>query len=211
MGNQLTIVSGRITEPKWNTSQSGKRSLQFSIPVNIVTGRAEQQQRETVFYNVRVWEQTADKLATQIHKGAVVSVSGVVRVTSYQKRNTNETALNHEFMMGAKVSILQSDNFQENAGNGGNQGQGNSNRGGNNQNNQNQNSNQNRGYQGDDGFMDGGYDDQSDFQYQPQNNAGQGNRGQGGSGYRNQNQGGQNNQGNNQGGQRTFGNRNNNR
>lgn len=179
MGKQLTIVSGRITEPQWSTTKNGKNFLKFSIPVQLTIGRGEQATRESVFYTIRVWDPAAQRLAPMLHTGAVVQVSGVVRTTAYTRQD-GQTALNNEFMFGYKIDILHSDNMQS-----GQTGQSNQSNRGYNQNsggqtnsgynrgqgyNQpRQNNNQNNQY--DEDYNDGGYDE-----YSSPNSSGQSNQ-----------------------------------
>ncbi|RYG34781.1 single-stranded DNA-binding protein [bacterium] len=81
--NQIVIV-GRLTrDPEARTTQNGKTFATFAVAVNKRIKPTNPDERDADFFNVKVWNQTADYVTSYLGKGRLVSVSGRMESRKY--------------------------------------------------------------------------------------------------------------------------------
>lgn len=81
------ILMGRLTkDPELRTTQSGIAMCRFSIAVD--RGYARQgEERQTDFFDVTAWRQTADFVGKYFSKGRMVLIEGSIQNNSYTDQN----------------------------------------------------------------------------------------------------------------------------
>lgn len=92
--NQV-ILMGRLTrDPELRTTSSGKSVGSFSIAVDRI-GQSE----ETDFFDVTVWEKTAENVEAFLNKGSKVLVQGRLQLDRWEKDGEKSS----------KVSVIAND------------------------------------------------------------------------------------------------------
>lgn len=88
--NQIVIV-GRLTrDPEARQTQNGKTFATFSVAVNKRIKPTNPDERDADFFNVKVWNQTADYVTSYLGKGRLVSVSGRIESRKYTDKDGNQ-------------------------------------------------------------------------------------------------------------------------
>jgi single-strand DNA-binding protein len=84
-----TIIIGRLTaDPELRQTQSGVSVTSFSVAVNrAYTPRGGE--RQTDFFDVVAWRQTAEFIARYFTKGSAILVEGTMESRSYVDKNGN--------------------------------------------------------------------------------------------------------------------------
>ncbi|CAN5495236.1 hypothetical protein BH11ARM2_BH11ARM2_39550 [soil metagenome] len=81
--NVITIV-GRLTrDPESRTTQNGKTFATFSVAVNKRFKPQNSEDRDADFFNVKVWDKSADYVTSYLTKGRLVSVTGRIESRKY--------------------------------------------------------------------------------------------------------------------------------
>jgi single-strand DNA-binding protein len=79
---------GRITrEPELKYTGTGKAVLNLGVAVNDRVQQNGEWVDETTFYEVSVWEATAERLAERLSKGDQVLVEGRPKVETYERKD----------------------------------------------------------------------------------------------------------------------------
>lgn len=81
-------IAGVIADPELRFTQQGKAVLSIRLAFNDSKYNEETRQWEnskTFYVDATAWEQTAERLAEQIHKGDQVYVSGRLETQSWEK------------------------------------------------------------------------------------------------------------------------------
>ena len=82
--NNISII-GRITkDPELKTTQNGKKFVSFCIAVQKSNGK-----NETSFIDCIVWEQSAEFLCRNVHKGNQIGITGSLETRSYTDNQGN--------------------------------------------------------------------------------------------------------------------------
>lgn len=81
------ILMGRLTrDPELRTTQSGIAMCRFSIAVD--RGYARQgEERQTDFFDVTAWRQTADFVGKYFSKGRMILIEGSIQNSNYTDQN----------------------------------------------------------------------------------------------------------------------------
>ena len=81
------ILMGRLTkDPELRTTQSGISMCRFSIAVD--RGYARQgEERQTDFFDVTCWRQTADFVDRYFSKGRMIHIEGTIQNNNYTDQN----------------------------------------------------------------------------------------------------------------------------
>lgn len=77
MFHNLTVTGTVASEPEMRFTATGVPVLNFSVPLSIYKGKADDgsYKYDTVWLQVSVWRQAAERLAETLKKGMVVSFS----------------------------------------------------------------------------------------------------------------------------------------
>ena len=83
----MVILMGRLTkDPELRTTQSGISMCRFSIAVD--RGYAKQgEERQTDFFDVTCWRQTADFVDRYFSKGRMIHIEGTIQNNNYTDQN----------------------------------------------------------------------------------------------------------------------------
>jgi single-strand DNA-binding protein len=85
MAYNKCFFEGNITEePIFGTTSTGKHTLKFSIAVNRPHQKGKKETSAADFFNVTLWEKTAEFFEKRLHKGDMVFIVGAVRVDKIQ-------------------------------------------------------------------------------------------------------------------------------
>ena len=85
MYNRL-ILMGRLTrDPELRTTQSGIAMCRFSVAVERAYSRGEEKQ--TDFFDVTVWRQTAEFVSKYFSKGRMILIEGSIQNNNYTDQN----------------------------------------------------------------------------------------------------------------------------
>lgn len=96
------ILMGRLTrDPELRTTQSGIAMCRFSVAVERAYSRGEDKQ--TDFFDVTVWRQTAEFVSKYFSKGRMILVEGSIQNNNY----TDQNGVKHyaTAIMGERVSF----------------------------------------------------------------------------------------------------------
>ncbi len=80
--NVVVLIGRLVRDPELRFTASGKAVATFSIAVN----RPFSKTREADFFNVVVWERTAENCANYLSKGRLVGVEGRLQSRSYETK-----------------------------------------------------------------------------------------------------------------------------
>lgn len=81
--NRICIV-GRLTrDPESRVTSTGKTYATFSVAVNKKFKPQDSNERDADFFNVKVWDKTADYVTNYLAKGRLVSVDGRIESRRY--------------------------------------------------------------------------------------------------------------------------------
>lgn len=103
------ILMGRLTaDPELRKTESGKSVTSFSIAVER-NYAAKGQDRETDFFDIVAWNQTAEFITKYFGKGAMITVQGELRTRPYEakdgsKRKSTEVQTDKAFFCGTKAA-----------------------------------------------------------------------------------------------------------
>ena len=88
----LTIVGnvGRDAELKY--TPQGIAMLKFSVAVNKTTGKGDEKRQTTTWFNVTLWRDRGEALASYINAGMQVLVTGEIAVSPYTDKNGKAAA-----------------------------------------------------------------------------------------------------------------------
>jgi single-strand DNA-binding protein len=90
--NRIVLV-GRLTrDPELRTTTTGKNFVNFSIAVNKRIKPTNPDERDADFFNIKVWDKTADYVSNYLGKGRLVSVEGRMESRKY----TDKEGVNRE-------------------------------------------------------------------------------------------------------------------
>jgi single-strand DNA-binding protein len=96
------ILMGRLTkDPELRTTQSGITMCRFSVAVERAYSRGEEKQ--TDFFDVTVWRQTAEFVSKYFSKGRMILIEGSIQNSNY----TDQNGVKHyaTAIMGERVSF----------------------------------------------------------------------------------------------------------
>lgn len=96
------ILMGRLTrDPELRTTQSGIAMCRFSVAVERAYSRGEEKQ--TDFFDVTVWRQTAEFVSKYFSKGRMILIEGSIQNNNY----TDQNGVKHyaTAIMGERVSF----------------------------------------------------------------------------------------------------------
>lgn len=80
------ILMGRLTrDPELRTTQSGIAMCRFSVAVERAYSRGEEKQ--TDFFDVTVWRQTAEFVSKYFSKGRMILIEGSIQNSNYTDQN----------------------------------------------------------------------------------------------------------------------------
>ncbi|MHA2620631.1 MAG: single-stranded DNA-binding protein [bacterium JZ-2024 1] len=99
------ILVGRIgREPEMRMAQSGQSILTFSLAVDRVIGKPENQRRETDWHRIVLFGRQAERRYQDLHKGDLILVTGELRIRRYRDNQGVERVV-HE-VAGYRIRIL---------------------------------------------------------------------------------------------------------
>ena len=81
--NQVTIV-GNISEPKLTYTQKGVAFLQFGLATN--RKMKDQDEPETTWFRVKVWDKFAENMAAEIEKGDRLVIVGRIEMSEFEDK-----------------------------------------------------------------------------------------------------------------------------
>lgn len=85
--NRIDLI-GRLTrDPELRKTETGHVRADFTIAVNRIGAKEEQQQAD--FINCRVWGNQAENLAHFMRKGNQIAIEGNLRIDSYIDKDGN--------------------------------------------------------------------------------------------------------------------------
>src|SRR2546430_5488009 len=83
--NKMLIIGNLGADPELRCSPSGKRVTQLRVAVNHkFRGADGEWQKETLWFNVEVWDQAAARAAEQLRKGNKVYAEGRLRTREWE-------------------------------------------------------------------------------------------------------------------------------
>jgi len=102
--NKIILV-GRVTkDPELRYTPNGKAVAQFGLAVN--RPRTGQGEEVTDFFDIVVWQKTAEIAAKYATKGALVAIDGRMQIRTYekdgQKRRAYEVVANDLRLLGSR-------------------------------------------------------------------------------------------------------------
>lgn len=102
--NKIILV-GRVTkDPELRYTPNGKAVAQFGLAVN--RPRSGQGEEETDFFDIVVWQKTAEIAAKFATKGTLVAIDGRMQIRTYekdgQKRRAYEVVANDLRLLGGR-------------------------------------------------------------------------------------------------------------
>jgi single-strand DNA-binding protein len=81
------IMMGRLTkDPELRTTQSGVTMCRFSIAVERQFSK-QGEERQTDFFNMAAWKQTAEFVSKYFSKGKMIHVEGTIQNNNYTDQN----------------------------------------------------------------------------------------------------------------------------
>lgn len=99
--NSLTITGTAVAAPELRQTNSGKAVAELRIAHNIFK---DGQQLRTDFFNVQLWNKTAENAARDIQTSAFVVVSGKLATQQYTNKDGNKVT--KTFIVGESVGVL---------------------------------------------------------------------------------------------------------
>lgn len=83
------LISGHLTEdPRTNILENGTHVASFNLASNQrYLGRDKEWHDKTCFVSVVTWRQTAERVASKLHKGSPVMVEGELQFTKWQAQD----------------------------------------------------------------------------------------------------------------------------
>lgn len=110
--NRICIV-GRLTrDPEMRVTTTGKSYATFSVAVNKKFKPQDPNERDADFFNVKVWDKTAEYVTNYLAKGRLVSVDG--RIES--RRYTDQQGVQKEIWEIAADNVNGLDRPRDDAG-----------------------------------------------------------------------------------------------
>lgn len=108
------ILVGRLTkEPNLQTTVNGRKSTFINIAI---TNYSEHQKKNTTNYvSLKLWGKTAEYAARKAKKGMEVSVSGLVRTSSYINDNEKQVYVTEIIVERFHLLTGQFEEFTQNA------------------------------------------------------------------------------------------------
>lgn len=82
MLNSVVIIGRLVADPEHRETQTGKGVANLRIAVD-----RKGREKETDFFSVTAWGQTADFVCTYLQKGRLVAVQGRLQVRSYKDKD----------------------------------------------------------------------------------------------------------------------------
>ena len=102
--NNVTLIGRMTKDPQVKTTGSGKSVANFTIAVDR-EGKPVEGQPSVDFFNVVVWNATANAVGTYCHKGSLVAVSGRLQNRSYEQEGRKVYVTE---VIAEKVKFLES-------------------------------------------------------------------------------------------------------
>jgi single-strand DNA-binding protein len=85
--NELTIEGNLTRDPELRVTQRGMSVCNFSIASNRFRKVGGEFEKETSFFDIQCWNDTADYVYNNVHKGTPVEVKGRLKQDSWADRN----------------------------------------------------------------------------------------------------------------------------
>lgn len=96
-GHETTAITGKLSrDPEMKYTAAGLAVTNFSIPVDRKVG----EERKTAWWNINVYGKAAESAKTNLHKGSVVRVEGLINLDKetmcpavYEKDGVHKSSL----------------------------------------------------------------------------------------------------------------------
>jgi single-strand DNA-binding protein len=85
--NRVTLVGRVGRDPELKNLVNGSKVATFTLAVNRRTGNRDE---PPDWFDIEVWERTADIAASYVRKGSLIGITGVLRFDRWQDRNSGE-------------------------------------------------------------------------------------------------------------------------
>ncbi len=85
--NRVTLVGRVGRDPELKNFTSGSKVATFTLAVNRRSGNRDE---PPDWFDIEVWEKTADIAANYVRKGSLVGITGTLRFDRWQDRNSGE-------------------------------------------------------------------------------------------------------------------------
>lgn len=85
MLNSVTLIGRLVADPQHRQTQTGKGVANLRLAVD-----RKGREKESDFFDVTAWGQTADFVCTYLNKGRLVAVQGRLQVRTYTDKENNE-------------------------------------------------------------------------------------------------------------------------
>ncbi len=84
--NRVTLVGRAGRDPEVKHLTSGMKVVNFTLAVNRRGSRDEPPD----WFDIEVWDKTADIAASYVRKGSLIGITGVLKFDRWQDRNSGE-------------------------------------------------------------------------------------------------------------------------
>lgn len=89
--NKVILIGHLGKDPEYNTTQSGKEVVNFSLATSESWKDAQgQKQQETEWHKITVWGKQAQHINTYLKKGSNVCVEGKIKTRKWQDSAGND-------------------------------------------------------------------------------------------------------------------------
>ena len=85
MLNSVTLIGRMVADPQHRMTQTGKGVANLRVAVD-----RKGREKESDFFDVTAWGQTADFVCTYLTKGRLVAIQGRLQVRTYTDKENNE-------------------------------------------------------------------------------------------------------------------------
>ena len=85
MLNSVTLIGRMVADPQHRNTQTGKGVANLRVAVD-----RKGREKESDFFDVTAWGQTADFVCTYLTKGRLVAIQGRLQVRTYTDKENNE-------------------------------------------------------------------------------------------------------------------------
>ena len=85
--NRVTLVGRAGRDPEVKHLTTGVKVVNFTLAVNRRSGNRDD---PPDWFDLEVWEKTADIAASYVRKGSLIGVTGILKFDRWQDRNSGE-------------------------------------------------------------------------------------------------------------------------
>lgn len=106
--NTVSLVGRLGRDPEAKYFESGKLQVTFSLAVNNPFKKDE-----ALWFDIEVWEKPAEVVSTYCKKGALLGLTGYIKIDHWDDKSTGASRLKH-YVNATNIYLLGGKNDQQN-------------------------------------------------------------------------------------------------